>query len=245
MRAGTKRLRCRLDTLRLVSRRCSGCLPNATSHRWSYCTWEAAMQRRTWSADIWRERLTLVRWRHAAAARGCRRRGGERRAGVGRWRSRLSRTPLSSRVRISSRAKTAYAPATYTTTGAAPNSGDSTAVVVHHHRQPGARGLPPVVEHSQVEGRMVGLPQLVRAAGGAPINEVEGVGVRLGSLVRERDRRRIEPPDDDRDRAGAGDRPALVPGDRHHLAVDGRNRGAWGAQCQPLKSFDQAAVERY
>jgi hypothetical protein len=83
---------------------------------------------------------------------------------------------------------------------------------------------------------VVGLPDLVGLGGFAAVHQLEHLPVALGSLMRERDERGIEPPGDGIHGGIAWDRPALVLGDLGGLTVDSGQARRRAPQRQP---FDQ------
>ena len=116
-------------------------------------------------------------------------------------------------------------------------------VVVEDDRQPRSGGLVPLVAHPEVEGRVVGLPDLIGSAGLAAaeqaVEQVELLPIGCRPLVRERDQGRVgevEPADHVVDPAVAGHRPALLVRHGDDPALDGR-----GARRRPLEgqTFDE------
>ena len=86
---------------------------------------------------------------------------------------------------------------------------------------------------------MVGLPRLIGGCGLVATEQVEGLFVGLGPVVRQRDQRGVEPAHDRVDAIIAGHRPALCAGHGRGLAVDAGYAGRRAAQGQALDQADQ------
>jgi hypothetical protein len=102
-----------------------------------------------------------------------------------------------------------------------------TAVVVDDHGEPGTSRLFLGVEDPDIERRVVGLPDLVRAVGLPSIEEVVLLAVRLRPCLRQGDERRIECADDRVDAGVARNGPVMFLGDGGSLAVDHSRAQGW------------------
>jgi hypothetical protein len=96
-----------------------------------------------------------------------------------------------------------------------------------------------MIEHEEVEQRVIGLPDLVGSFDLAAIDELEAVPIALWAVVRERQQPRVEAPDDAVDGAVARRRPALAGRHREQPPMDERHRRPGASQREALDDLDQ------
>jgi hypothetical protein len=111
---------------------------------------------------------------------------------------------------------------------------DRAGAVVEHDGQPRPRRRAGLVEDEQVEFGVVGLPDLVRPLGLAPVDQLVAVPQRHRPVVRQRQQLRVQGGHDRVDGAVGRDRPAVLEGRAARPAGDARDPGSGTLQRQAL-----------
>src|SRR5262245_19314741 len=115
-------------------------------------------------------------------------------------------------------------------------------IIIHNDRKPRACQWLTAITHPNIQQRMIGLPDVIRFVGFAPVQEIVGHAVRFTALMGQGDQRWVKLVNDAVHMFVIGNSPPMTGGDVTYWTVDKRNGGRRLAQRQAFNRLFKFGV---